>query len=192
MNISGPEGAVIDGLASRQQCRMIPMIEPDTDEPLVRAGGGDQTIDFCDRPRGGLLDEDMLAGFERADRDWRQRVVGGRHNDDVHIVCARQHPASGRALGRRSIAASARRAIGHGVGTDRERGARRAQQRACGQSGRIRRSRPAAGGVSDPPRSGHGLSARCDEACRRRFVRGRRGASRVSPTDPRRRSAVGR
>ena len=124
MNISGPRAPSSTALRAASNRRVIPVIEPDTDEPPVRAGGGDQPIDFCDRPRGGLLDEDVLAGFERADRDWRQRVVGGRHNDDVHIVCRRRILPAVERPGARSIRASARGAIGHGVGNDREGGAR--------------------------------------------------------------------
>ena len=80
-----PEHAGIDDLARFQERRMEAMIEPGLDDALVPRGGRRDGLHFGERASRGLLDENMAAGFDRAERDAGELIVRGRNNHGIDV-----------------------------------------------------------------------------------------------------------
>ena len=80
-----PERAGIDDLARFQESRMEAMIEPGLDDAVVLSGGRRNGLHLRKRASRGLFDENVAPGFDRANRDGGELIVGGRDNHRVDV-----------------------------------------------------------------------------------------------------------
>jgi hypothetical protein len=80
--------AAVDELPRLLQCRMVSMIEPDTNEAAAPMSGINNRVDLGDGSGCRLFDEHVLAAVKRRARDVREHVRArrGDHKIDVRMI----------------------------------------------------------------------------------------------------------
>ena len=87
MNLANrPEHAGVDPFLGEAGALVgVPLIAHLGDDPVLQRGGLEEAR-FLDRVRQGFLHVDVLAHFNRHERDWKMHVIGRGHRDCIDAV----------------------------------------------------------------------------------------------------------
>jgi hypothetical protein len=94
---------------------MVPMIEPHPYKPIRLAGDNDNRIDLRSRSSCGLFNKDVLAGLYRRHRDFRQRVICGGNDNDIHIRTSNHFTPISITCGSRKFPGQAMRSLDNNI-----------------------------------------------------------------------------